>query len=160
MNLKIAQAHVLSKALTKTGSRDLAGVLLVSLPPNQRGVQNYFVSVRVLHFIALCYLRRCSLNGLPSSKHLAQEPTDVAYICVLCNRKSFVFFCSRFFFVDTCVLPLCFFFFAGCRCNLDGRSLSEYFTLGGCLEGLKMVCRGLFSIALEQVSTHTPKTKP
>ncbi|CBJ26455.1 Mitochondrial intermediate peptidase (N-terminal) [Ectocarpus siliculosus] len=37
------------------------------------------------------------------------------------------------------------------ECNLDGRSLSEYFTLGGCLEGLRMVCRGLFSISLEQV---------
>ncbi|CAM9523281.1 unnamed protein product [Ectocarpus sp. 13 AM-2016] len=36
------------------------------------------------------------------------------------------------------------------ECNLDGRSLSEYFTLGGCLEGLRMVCRGLFSISLEQ----------
>lgn len=46
---------------------------------------------------------------------------------------------------------------AGCRCNLDGRSLSEYFTLGGCLEGLRMVCTGLFSISLEQVST--PYTK-
>ncbi|CAN0027816.1 unnamed protein product, partial [Ectocarpus sp. 8 AP-2014] len=36
------------------------------------------------------------------------------------------------------------------ECNLDGRSLSEYFTMGGCLEGLRMVCRGLFSISLEQ----------
>eukprot|EP00904_Undaria_pinnatifida_P002944 jgi/Undpi1/12650/HiC_scaffold_6.g02318.m1 len=37
------------------------------------------------------------------------------------------------------------------ECNFDGRSLSEYFTLGGCLEGLQMVCRGLFDISLEQV---------
>ena len=36
------------------------------------------------------------------------------------------------------------------RCNLDGRSLSEYFTLGGCLQGLRMVCRGLFGISLEE----------
>lgn len=38
------------------------------------------------------------------------------------------------------------------RCSLDGRSLSEYFTLGGCLEGLRMVCSGLFGICLEQAS--------
>ncbi|CAM9661404.1 unnamed protein product, partial [Laminaria digitata] len=37
------------------------------------------------------------------------------------------------------------------ECTLDGRSLSEYFTLGGCIEGLRMVCRGLFDISLEQV---------
>lgn len=37
------------------------------------------------------------------------------------------------------------------RCNLDGKSLSEYFTLGGCLQGLRMVCDGLFGISLEQV---------
>ncbi|CAN0292007.1 unnamed protein product [Ascophyllum nodosum] len=37
------------------------------------------------------------------------------------------------------------------ECNLDGKSLSEYFTLGGCLGGLRMVCSGLFGISLEQV---------
>lgn len=37
------------------------------------------------------------------------------------------------------------------QCNLSGSSLAEYFTLKSCLEGLSLICRGLFGISLDQV---------